>query len=96
MGDSAGGNLVAAVTIMAIERKYWVPDGLLLVYPALNLCKTKLTPSLLLGMDDPILPYPFLKMCIDSYVGSFKDDHYCNPATQYLLSPTCAPDDILK
>jgi hormone-sensitive lipase len=73
VGDSAGGNLVAAVTLMAIKRNYRVPDGLIMCYPALSLCKELFTPSLLLSVDDPILPYPFLKMCIDSYIGDFSD-----------------------
>ena len=33
VGDSAGGNLVAALTIMAITRGYRVPDGIFLAYP---------------------------------------------------------------
>ena len=73
VGDSAGGNLVAAVTLMAIKRNYRVPDGLIMCYPALSLCKELFTPSLLLSVDDPILPYPFLKMCIDSYIGDFTE-----------------------
>ena len=32
-GDSAGGNLAAAVTLMAKDRKYRLPKGLLLIYP---------------------------------------------------------------
>lgn len=81
IGDSAGGNLVAALTVMAIERNYRVPDGLILCYPALNLSKRHFTPSLLLSLDDPILPYPFLKMCMNSYVGNIPDikNHFCNP-----------------
>ncbi len=63
IGDDSGGNLVASATIMAIERNYRIPDGLILCYPALNLSKNKFTPSLMLGLDDPVLPFPFLKMC---------------------------------
>ena len=81
VGDSAGGNLVAAITLMAIKRNYRMPDGLIMCYPALSLCKELFTPSLLLSVDDPILPYPFLKMCIDSYVGDFSDQPQCNPRT---------------
>jgi len=33
VGDSAGGNLITALTIMAIQRGYRVPDGLILAYP---------------------------------------------------------------
>ena len=72
IGDSAGGNLVAALTIMAINKGFRIPDGLILCYPALSLSKLRFTPSLLLSVDDQLLPYPFLKMCLDSYVGTFK------------------------
>lgn len=33
VGDSAGGNLAAALTILAIQRNYRVPDGVILAYP---------------------------------------------------------------
>ena len=36
MGDSAGGNLAAAITIMAITRGFRVPDGIILAYPGKN------------------------------------------------------------
>ena len=52
VGDSAGGNLVAALTCLAIQRNYRIPDGIQLIYPgkkchfvtliALNLSKTDL------------------------------------------------------
>jgi len=52
IGDSAGGNLVCALTIMAIKKGFRVPDGLILCYPALSLSKVRFTPSLLLSVDD--------------------------------------------
>jgi hormone-sensitive lipase len=91
VGDSAGGNLVAAVTIMAIQRGFRVPDGIILAYPALNLSRLNFMPSLLLSFDDPILPYPFLKMCLESYIGE-KSDPNNNP----YLSPLVASDHVLK
>ena len=48
-------------------------------------------PSLLLSLDDPILPFPFLKMCLDSYIGEKAD-----PNTNPYLSPLLAPDSILS
>ena len=33
-GDSAGGNLLLATTVMAIQRNFKRPDGLLMIYPA--------------------------------------------------------------
>lgn len=41
MGDSAGGNLTAAVCLMARDRKEFCPKRQILVYPALNNCYTK-------------------------------------------------------
>ena len=81
-----------ALTIMCLERNYRVPDGLLLAYPALNLDKNSFTPSLMIGIDDPLLPYPYLKMCLDSYVGSSKEEAKFNP----YLSPIKVSDSILS
>ena len=52
VGDSAGGNLAAALTILAIKEGIKVPDGLLLAYPALNLDAKSYTPSFLHSIDD--------------------------------------------
>ena len=38
VGDSAGGNLTAGVTIKAIMEKYRVPDGIHMIYPVLDFC----------------------------------------------------------
>ena len=96
VGDSAGGNLVSACTIMAINRGFRVPDGILMAYPALSLSKLRFTPSILLSVDDQLLPYPFLKMCLDSYCGQFtQGDKNCDPSLQQYLSPGVAKDAVL-
>lgn len=64
VGDSAGGNLVAALTNLLIEMKLKTPDGIVLVYPALNLNYHNYTPSLLTSLNDMILPHTFLKICL--------------------------------
>ena len=96
VGDSAGGNLVAAVTAMAIERNFRVPDGLVMCYPALSLDKYRFSPSFLLGIDDPILPYPFLKMCIESYVGDNQESSFCCPSKCQYISPVLVKDEVLS
>ena len=63
VGDSAGGNLSAVLTTLAIQRNYRKPDGAVLVYPALNLSMDSFVPSFLFAIDDPLLPYTFLRMC---------------------------------
>lgn len=67
-GDSAGGNLVAALTCLLIKMKLRVPDGIVLTYPALNLNYDNYTPSLLSSLDEPILPHTYLKICLQSYI----------------------------
>lgn len=68
VGDSAGGNLVAALTNLLIEMKLRVPDGICMVYPALNLNYRNYTPSLLTSLNDMILPHTFLKICLKAYL----------------------------
>ena len=44
MGDSAGGNLAAAVCMMARDRGDFFPKKQILIYPALNNCYTEDSP----------------------------------------------------
>lgn len=69
VGDSAGGNLVAALTTLLIEWGLPKPSGIVLVYPALNLSLANYTPSLLTALNDMILPHTFLKLCANAYLG---------------------------
>jgi acetyl esterase/lipase len=50
---------------------------------------------MLLSLDDPMLPFPFLMGCISSYSGSesFTD---CQVNENELISPLLAPDETLK
>jgi hormone-sensitive lipase len=41
-----------------------LPDGIVACYPALNLNVKFFTPSLLLALEDNILPHTFLKLCL--------------------------------
>lgn len=91
MGDSAGGNLVAALTALAIQNKFQVPHKLILVYPALSLAKSLVFPSVFYSMADPVLNTSFLKMCFASYLDLEKHD----PEEDFCISPLMAPDNIL-
>ena len=44
VGDSAGGNLAAAVSLMARDKGEFMPDRQILIYPALNNCYTEESP----------------------------------------------------
>lgn len=52
---------------MAIQRDFRRPDGLLLIYPAVNCSDHEFWPSLLLSLDDLILPAQFLNLSVCSY-----------------------------
>lgn len=52
VGDSAGGNLAAALTNLCIKMGVRVPDGILMPYPVLDLSPKTFSPSLLLALDD--------------------------------------------
>jgi hormone-sensitive lipase len=60
--------LVAALTTLLIDWNLRPPDGIVLVYPALNLNYYDYTPSLLTALNDMILPHTFLKICLKSYL----------------------------
>jgi len=58
---------------------------------ALNLNLKYFTPSLLLALDDQILPHAFLKMCLDSYVPEALG---LKPESDPFISPTYACDEV--
>ena len=61
-GDSAGGNLAISLCLMAIARKFRVPDYMMPMYPsAIASCET-FWPSLLNSFDDVILSYTLLNL----------------------------------
>jgi hormone-sensitive lipase len=91
VGDSAGGNLALAVTYRAIKLGYRVPDGLVLAYPAMNVNDKSFTPSLLLSIDDQIVPYSLLKFCADAYI-----PEGAQPEKNPYLSPVYVNDELLS
>jgi len=66
-GDSAGGNLAAALTLLLIAEGQPVPDGVVLAYPALNLNPTP-SASRSLHLNDPIVPVTLLSKLAASYI----------------------------
>jgi len=90
-GDSAGGNLVMALTLRAIKSGVKLPDGCLLAYPALNLFPKKFVPSYLLALEDKVLPSTMLKLCLKAYV-----PEQFNPLEDPFLSPLMASDELLN
>jgi hypothetical protein len=51
-----------------------------------------MTPSRILSLFDPMLPYETVCMCLSAYLGDKEDESATNP----LISPAVASDDILS
>eukprot|EP00127_Corallochytrium_limacisporum_P004153 Clim_evm98s157 gene=Clim_evmTU98s157 len=89
-GDSAGGNLVFAVSIKAIMEGAPIPDHIVAMYPALN-CQFVPSASRALALFDPLLPMDMLESCFHSYTGGLYMYH-----APPQLSPYHAPEETLK
>lgn len=90
-GDSAGGNLCAAVTGLAIKYGTQVPDGLFLAYPVLDV-RFKYSPSHVRGLTDQILSHTIMDICIKAYT----DRPYCDADNDPFISPAKLSDEILQ
>ena len=91
VGDSAGGNLIAALTLKAISVGFRVPDGLCMVYPSTNLQKKYFSIGTLLAVEDKILSYNYGKVMITCYV-----DENSFSIENYLISPLFASQELLE
>ena len=89
-GDSAGGGLISALTIKAITSGFRVPDALLLVYPLLNLQMSYYSPSILIALEDQILPTGIYDIMVNSYAqGRVSLD---DP----LISPVFCSEEVVR
>lgn len=104
-GDSAGGNLVASLTLKTIENSIRKPDLLVLSYAVL-LLEFYPSPSRLLTLIDPLLMGAFMIKCLNAY----KDPNYLNSLPRSIeeeidqssfeyniyMSPLLANQNLLK
>ncbi|CAF1151653.1 unnamed protein product, partial [Adineta ricciae] len=73
VGDSAGGNLITAVTIKAIEVGLRKPDAIICFYTPF-LLGYSMSPSRLMAIMDPLLNTGFLWRCLAAYAGIKADN----------------------
>lgn len=73
VGDSAGGNLILGVTMKAIELGVRRPDYIFALYTPV-LIDFVPSPSRLLCLMDPLLPFGFMLRCLQAYAGLPMDD----------------------
>lgn len=78
-GDSAGGNLAAAVTLMARDRELKMPCGTVLIYPVTD--RRMITESMKKYTDTPVWDANLSKMMWDAYLGEQTPEHmeYASP-----------------
>lgn len=78
-GDSAGGNLAAAVTLMARDRNLPLPKGVLLIYPVTD--RRMITASMRDFTDTPVWDAKLSKMMWQCYLGKKKPEpvEYASP-----------------
>ena len=78
-GDSAGGNLALAVTLMARDRGLPMPDAELLVYPVTD--RRMATDSMKQYVDTPVFDVKLSKIMWDTYLGSERPERieYASP-----------------
>jgi len=92
MGDSAGGNIGMALTSLLIKLRHRVPDALLMVYPGLECCLEKYSPSKLFCLEDYLVSDSLLRTCRAAYVQGEGFDIVNDP----FLSPVATKDELLK
>ncbi|KAG7199201.1 hypothetical protein KM043_018074 [Ampulex compressa] len=69
VGDSAGANLNCAVTLRCLELNIRIPDGLFMAYSPM-LVEFVPSPSRLLCLADPLLPFGFMMRCLKAYAAT--------------------------
>ena len=89
VGDSAGGALACGVIIKAIESGFRLPDGLMLVYPVVNMDMSYVSSSMFQCLNDPILGLrEFLNMNA-CYIGDRVDTR------NQFVSPLFCQDSVI-
>lgn len=94
VGESAGGNLAAALAVKLIQLKLRKPDGLCLAYPCLNLSSSP-GPSRIVHSFDPILPLGIMYAVLETYAGLHKEVAF-GAEKSPTMSPYHTPDNLLE
>ncbi len=89
-GDSAGGNLSTALAIKRIEAQQKAPDGLLLLYPALDLQIPEKTE------DRNADGYFLTRSSVNNYIKGYLGKDFKEQAKNQKVSPILASSETLK
>ena len=95
VGQSAGGNLAAALCVRAAlsgpTQAPQMPEGLILCYPTLNMGFSA-SPSRTLFLNDVLLPFQLIKAVAADYL----PQNGVNPCDDPCISPLFASDEVLR
>ncbi|DBA04870.1 TPA: hypothetical protein N0F65_006872 [Lagenidium giganteum] len=95
-GESAGGNLAAALCVQCIQEHIRPPDGAVLMFPALNMHLSP-SPSRFLHQSDPVLPRGILELALNSYYPSHgHSNQYKYNIHDPRVSPGLTEDGLLQ
>ena len=94
-GDSAGGNLILALTVLAVERNFRKPDGVVPVFATTITSDSYFWPSLIFGIDDVILTQSFLNLCLSAYTPEGREYRHIGLENHHI-SPGLCPDEVLS
>ncbi|XP_067012042.2 hormone-sensitive lipase isoform X2 [Anabrus simplex] len=85
VGDSAGGNLNLGITMKCIELGIRLPSGLFLMYVPV-LVSFVPSPSRLLCLMDPLLPFGFMIRCLKAYACPSQESSECSAGSSLKTS----------
>jgi hormone-sensitive lipase len=89
VGDSAGGNLILALTLRLIELGFKMPEAILPLYPVTCQNLKAFSKTTLLGLEDEALTYPYFELMYKIFVGTHSPENH-------LISPVYAPQELLR
>lgn len=88
--------MAAALCVQCIQQDLRLPNGSVLMFPALNLHLSP-SPSRFLHQSDPVLPRGILELALNSYYPSHgHSNQYKFNIHDPLVSPGLAKDSLLK
>jgi len=71
IGDSAGGNINLGVILRCMQLNIRRPDGIFMAYAPVRI-ECIPSPSRMLCLTDPLLPFGFMLRCLKAYVADNK------------------------
>ena len=90
VGDSAGASLSFSITNLAIKKKWIIPDGLWISYPAFSMDRYNFDPSLFICLDEAYVNTQFFDFWVSAYMADESS------SKKYLCSPIYTPNKLIK